>query len=834
VRLEIFRHCFSRGLLIMQEDGEGIDFYGKEDSISLALTPRGRKLMEPKEALLPSRRTPDKPPFLPTIVDDAESDENFISSIPFDKTAYSCLSESIYKQAEEQVLFNEDGSVTTNESINASKEADVLNQSVGEENIDSCIEIVEEYDATMTGSCYRPVWIKDGFTESLKLVRHRDGAKGLPIRSNELHNSASAMINLVEVNDAEWKTYDCASSQLKNTGSRRNRKGSVRVGNEYQTSVPGILPANQMKFKDQQENSTLIWDPRRAAEARANSNGDIDSFLGRCDSLNIKLLLMEALHKGDYNVYNATQVFCTLFDQSRAHFCGTGNHTDFQELFCSEQFVKSKDFKAIALDLGCSMETVLINYYNWKRKNPREYARIKTERKRESDVCEICKDGGDLIVCELCRAAYHFECLEPPLTVIPEGEWFCPSCELRSPAKLRRHSGYLKIDSSMTSSSNDSVDDLSEISEAQIARQRLRPSRLSSMESVSIFESPLKNRRKSSIVEIEIHNAFQPSPPMPPSSSLDDPPIHESSPKGTMDDIKRSHENQSAGRGTDRKIISAPDRDLFRHDTVDRIVGVHEERSFRPILPQKRLSSLRSIHKELSTFVKRTRNESPSWTGTSTQRKEKPVPNDVTRDVRNFGVKKSMFSYHHSVNVNHQREFARENSVSPIDLTYDIIDGDTESNEDVCSRTGKEISVTQADCEVAVASVPNVFKDATEISSCLPSDSQCAGNDSVCGDGSILYDVELPITPEGLLIFIKMKSNGLIQFCGYRCNQSGEKGFAERNHLFRAVGDILIKVDGVPCFEKSFSEVKAMLTADEVGKQFRSLRMFHPITNDES
>ncbi|EKC99494.1 hypothetical protein A1Q2_06226 [Trichosporon asahii var. asahii CBS 8904] len=48
------------------------------------------------------------------------------------------------------------------------------------------------------------------------------------------------------------------------------------------------------------------------------------------------------------------------------------------------------------------------------------------------DVCLVCHEEGDeslLLECQKCDEPYHCGCLTPPLTELPDGEWFCPVCE---------------------------------------------------------------------------------------------------------------------------------------------------------------------------------------------------------------------------------------------------------------------------------------------------------------------------------------------------------------------------------------------------------------------
>ncbi|CAN1171748.1 Increased DNA methylation 1 [Linum perenne] len=42
------------------------------------------------------------------------------------------------------------------------------------------------------------------------------------------------------------------------------------------------------------------------------------------------------------------------------------------------------------------------------------------------DLCQICKDGGDLVCCDGCPRSFHKECLS--LTSIPDDKWYCKFC----------------------------------------------------------------------------------------------------------------------------------------------------------------------------------------------------------------------------------------------------------------------------------------------------------------------------------------------------------------------------------------------------------------------
>lgn len=51
------------------------------------------------------------------------------------------------------------------------------------------------------------------------------------------------------------------------------------------------------------------------------------------------------------------------------------------------------------------------------------------------DYCEVCQQGGEIILCDTCPKAYHLVCLDPELEEAPEGKWSCPTCEAEGPVE---------------------------------------------------------------------------------------------------------------------------------------------------------------------------------------------------------------------------------------------------------------------------------------------------------------------------------------------------------------------------------------------------------------
>jgi len=55
--------------------------------------------------------------------------------------------------------------------------------------------------------------------------------------------------------------------------------------------------------------------------------------------------------------------------------------------------------------------------------------------------CEICqksKDEEKMLLCDYCDLAFHMYCLKPPITTIPEDDWYCDDCKTTLAQKQRK------------------------------------------------------------------------------------------------------------------------------------------------------------------------------------------------------------------------------------------------------------------------------------------------------------------------------------------------------------------------------------------------------------
>lgn len=64
-----------------------------------------------------------------------------------------------------------------------------------------------------------------------------------------------------------------------------------------------------------------------------------------------------------------------------------------------------------------------------KKPNKSKFPENEDGEPEHQDYCEVCQQGGEIILCDTCPKAYHLVCLDPELEEAPEGKWSCPTCE---------------------------------------------------------------------------------------------------------------------------------------------------------------------------------------------------------------------------------------------------------------------------------------------------------------------------------------------------------------------------------------------------------------------
>ncbi|XP_067359440.1 chromodomain-helicase-DNA-binding protein 5 isoform X1 [Channa argus] len=97
-----------------------------------------------------------------------------------------------------------------------------------------------------------------------------------------------------------------------------------------------------------------------------------------------------------------------------------------------DDFLEESDFDDISIHSASVLSDTLGAATKKKTRRGRK------KRKKEDgdgyetdhqDYCEVCQQGGEIILCDTCPRAYHLVCLDPELEKAPEGKWSCPHCE---------------------------------------------------------------------------------------------------------------------------------------------------------------------------------------------------------------------------------------------------------------------------------------------------------------------------------------------------------------------------------------------------------------------
>jgi hypothetical protein len=139
------------------------------------------------------------------------------------------------------------------------------------------------------------------------------------------------------------------------------------------------------------------------------------------------------LHSAGYNTHN---FFESLEKVPRPADCTIWTDQD-KELFKRFIYEHRKDLLKVAKAMKKSFSSCYCYFLSTYKKTDdylilkivcKQKKKEEQEEKDKEETCIVCKDGGDLILCEACETPFHISCLRPPLLAVPDSDWFCDNC----------------------------------------------------------------------------------------------------------------------------------------------------------------------------------------------------------------------------------------------------------------------------------------------------------------------------------------------------------------------------------------------------------------------
>ncbi|KAL3674090.1 hypothetical protein V7S43_000040 [Phytophthora oleae] len=185
---------------------------------------------------------------------------------------------------------------------------------------------------------------------------------------------------------------------------------------------------------------------------------DIDEFLKEFAWLMETELALQSLFDGKFDVPKTVALLHAARRQRYKARCELDARLA-PDAFKDAVATHGKKFHLVKQALGENVVTreVVSKYYLWKRTDDfMEWRRLHTAKKakkskkeverlrqwtNESDpeteaylsyhnkLCELCATGGSLLCCDGCARAYHISCAQPPITKVPDENWYCTHCQ---------------------------------------------------------------------------------------------------------------------------------------------------------------------------------------------------------------------------------------------------------------------------------------------------------------------------------------------------------------------------------------------------------------------
>ena len=161
-----------------------------------------------------------------------------------------------------------------------------------------------------------------------------------------------------------------------------------------------------------QEKGALKNDHKKFQNSTEISSSKIKS-LKKEDNKNSKIV---DYFKNNPNSLNSPNLSSRKRNRSEEREMEGKDSSNIQDLNSYEKLRKSGE------DIYIGVEE--INVDDDKAAASKKEPRVKKNR----NSCSICREGGNILLCDNCPKSFHTECLKMKEADIPEGEWYCPEC----------------------------------------------------------------------------------------------------------------------------------------------------------------------------------------------------------------------------------------------------------------------------------------------------------------------------------------------------------------------------------------------------------------------
>ncbi|KAK1426050.1 hypothetical protein QVD17_14718 [Tagetes erecta] len=210
----------------------------------------------------------------------------------------------------------------------------------------------------------------------------------------------------------------------------KNKRGRKRKSSK--SALKSVRRARSFKFSRKKNNSKILERSSRSASAPRSIKSATkcsSSQQGTRKKLTIKNQQLHWSVFQDGGLPDGTELTYVVSGKKRLDGYKLGNG-----IFCScckteisaSQFEahagwasRKKPYEHIYISNGVSLHEFAVSLKKTEnRRCPAKY---------NDDLCRVCRDGGDLLLCDGCPRSFHQECAGEPS--IPRGKWYCHYCQ---------------------------------------------------------------------------------------------------------------------------------------------------------------------------------------------------------------------------------------------------------------------------------------------------------------------------------------------------------------------------------------------------------------------